>query len=38
MHWRRRGLLDGRRPALLHRSVFFHMIAIVLLAKAMFYA
>jgi hypothetical protein len=38
MHWRRRGLLDGRRSVLLHRSVFVHMIAIVLLAKAMFYA
>jgi len=38
MRWRRRGLLDGRRSTLLHRSVLVHMIAIVVLAKAMFYA
>lgn len=36
MAWRRRGLLNGRRSRLLHLSVFCHMVAIVLLAKAMF--
>ena len=37
MWWRRRGLLDGRRSRRLHLSVFGHVLAIVLLAKAMFY-
>ena len=37
MWWRRRGLLNGRRSHRLHLSVFGHVLAIVLLAKAMFY-
>jgi hypothetical protein len=37
MAWRRRGLLRGRRSRLLHLSVFVHVVAIVLLAKGMFY-
>jgi hypothetical protein len=37
MVWRRRGLLSGRRSRRLHASVFVHVLAIVLLAKAMFY-
>ncbi|MCU7369973.1 hypothetical protein PEC18_03595 [Paucibacter sp. O1-1] len=37
MVWRRRGLLGGRRSRRLHLSVFCHVLAIVLLAKAMFY-
>ncbi len=37
MAWRRRGVLGGRRSRRLHLSVFFHVLAIVLLAKAMFY-
>ena len=37
MRWRRRGKLGGRRSRRLHLSVFGHVIAIVLLAKAMFY-
>lgn len=37
MFWRRRGLLNGRRSRRLHLSVFGHVLAIVLLAKAMFY-
>lgn len=37
MVWRRRGALGGRRSRRLHLSVFFHVLAIVLLAKAMFY-
>lgn len=37
MVWRRRGRLNGRRSRWLHYSVFGHVLAIVLLAKAMFY-
>lgn len=37
MVWRRRGMLGGRRSRRLHLSVFCHALAIVLLAKAMFY-
>lgn len=37
MWWRRRGVLNGRRSHRLHLSVFCHVLAIVLLAKAMFY-
>jgi hypothetical protein len=37
MVWRRRGVLGGRRSRRLHLSVFCHVLAIVLLAKAMFY-
>lgn len=37
MWWRRRGRLGGRRSHRLHLSVFGHVLAIVLLAKAMFY-
>ena len=37
MVWRRRGVLGGRRSHRLHLSVFCHVLAIVLLAKAMFY-
>ncbi len=37
MFWRRRGVLGGRRSRRLHLSVFCHVLAIVLLAKAMFY-
>jgi len=37
MTWRLRGLLSGRRSRRLHLSVFCHVIAIVLLAKGMFY-
>ncbi|HMN81741.1 MAG TPA: hypothetical protein PKA20_17710 [Burkholderiaceae bacterium] len=37
MIWRRRGLLSGRRSRRLHLSVFCHVLAIVLLAKAMLY-
>lgn len=37
MIWRRRGVLSGRRSRRLHLSVFCHVLAIVLLAKAMLY-
>lgn len=37
MRWRRRGTLGGRRSRRLHLSVFCHVLAIVLLAKGMFY-
>jgi hypothetical protein len=37
MIWRRRGLLGSRRSRRLHLSVFCHVIAIALLAKAMFF-
>ena len=37
MFWRRRGVLGGPRSRRLHLSVFCHVLAIVLLAKAMFY-
>jgi len=37
MFWRRRGVLGGRRSRRLHLSVFCHVIAIALLAKAMLY-
>lgn len=37
MWWRHRGTLRGRRSRRLHLSVFCHVLAIVLLAKAMFY-
>lgn len=37
MVWRRRGVLGGHRSRRLHLSVFCHVLAIVLLAKAMFY-
>lgn len=37
MVWRRRGVLGGQRSRRLHLSVFSHVLAIVLLAKAMFY-
>ena len=37
MWWRRQGQLNGRRSHRLHLSVFFHVLVIVLLAKAMFY-
>lgn len=37
MVWRRRGVLGGRRSRRLHLSVFCHVLAIVLLAKAMLY-
>ncbi|VCU70721.1 hypothetical protein PIGHUM_02797 [Pigmentiphaga humi] len=37
MRWRRRGVLGGRRSHRLHLSVFCHVLAIVVLAKAMFY-
>ena len=37
MVWRRRAVLGGRRSRRLHLSVFCHVLAIVLLAKAMFY-
>ena len=37
MVWRRRGGLSGRRSRRLHMSVFCHVLAIVLLAKGMFY-
>lgn len=37
MVWRRRGVLGGRRSRRLHRSVFCHVMVIVLLAKAMLY-
>jgi hypothetical protein len=37
MIWRRHGTLSGRRSRRLHLSVLCHMIAIVLLAKGMFY-
>ncbi len=37
MRWRRLGVLGGRRSRRLHLSVFCHVLAIVLLAKAMFY-
>jgi hypothetical protein len=33
----RRNRLDGRRSRRIHLSVFFHVLAIVVLAKAMFY-
>lgn len=36
MVWRRRGTLRGQRSRRLHLSVFCHVLAIVLLAKAMF--
>ncbi|WP_292976775.1 hypothetical protein [Nitrosomonas sp.] len=34
---RKRGLLNSRRSKRLHLSVFFHVLVIVILAKAMFY-
>lgn len=37
MWWRRRGVLGGRRSRRLHLSVFCHVLAIVLLAKGMYY-
>ncbi len=37
MIWRRRGTLGSRRSRRLHLSVFCHVLAIVLLAKGMFY-
>lgn len=37
MLWRRRGVLGDRRSRRLHLSVFCHVLAIVLLAKGMFY-
>ncbi len=37
MAWQRRGRLDGRRSRWLHRSVLLHLLAIALLAKAMFH-
>lgn len=37
MTWRLSGRLSGRRSRRLHLSVFVHVIAIVLLAKGMFY-
>lgn len=37
MWWRRQGVLGGRRSHRLHLSVFCHVLAIVLLAKALFY-
>ncbi|CPM87617.1 Uncharacterized protein conserved in bacteria [Bordetella pertussis] len=37
MRWRRRGQLRGRRSRRLHLSVFCHVVAIVLLAKGMYY-
>lgn len=37
MRWRRSGVLGGRRSRRLHLSVFCHVLAIVVLAKAMFY-
>lgn len=37
MVWRRRGVLGGHRSRRLHLSVFCHVLAIVLLAKAMFH-
>lgn len=36
MVWRRRGTFTGRRSRRLHASVFAHVLAIVVLAKAMF--
>lgn len=37
MLWRKRGLLNRQRSQRLHLSIFFHILAIILLAKAMFY-
>ncbi|ABI58894.1 CopD family copper resistance protein [Nitrosomonas eutropha] len=37
MIWRKRGLLNRRRSQRLHLSIFCHVLAIVILAKAMFY-
>ena len=37
MGWRRHGALNGLRSRRLHLSVFVHVLAIVLLAKAMFH-
>lgn len=37
MWWRHRGTLRGLRSRRLHLSVFCHVLAIVLLAKGMFY-
>ncbi len=37
MLWRRRGQLNGQRSRRIHLSVFCHVLAIVILAKAMFY-
>lgn len=37
MVWRRRGTLRGPRSRRLHLSVFCHVLAIVVLAKAMYY-
>ena len=37
MYWQRRGLLDGRRSHRLHLSVLLHVLAIAVLAKAMFH-
>jgi len=38
MRWRRRGRLQGAASRRLHRSVFVHVLAIVVLAKLMFHA
>lgn len=38
MVWRRHATLDGRRSRRLHLSVFAHVLLIIVLAKAMFYA
>ncbi|MFO6419128.1 CopD family copper resistance protein [Hylemonella sp. W303a] len=37
MVWRWHGVLSGRRSRRLHLSVFYHVLVIVLLAKAMFH-
>lgn len=37
MDWQRRGRLDGRRSRRLHLSVLAHLLAIAVLAKAMFH-
>lgn len=37
MSWRRRGLLHGTRSRRLHRSVLGHVLAIVVLAKALYF-
>lgn len=37
MWWRRKGALNGRRSRLIHYSVFAHVLAIVVLAKGMFF-
>lgn len=38
MFWRKRGALNGKRSRWIHLSIFFHILLIVILAKAMFYA